>query len=99
MVRPPEDLRPLFWDMRFESLGEPRFRSLVVARIAEYGTDRAVRWLQESCTPAEIAAGLEEQPSSLSARTLSLWRLWLGKPEEWCRTSPSRPLKGRFWKH
>ena len=45
-MRLPEDLRPLFWDVAFEELEVGKDRDFIVSRLAESGTDRAVRWLQ-----------------------------------------------------
>lgn len=97
-MRLPEDLRTFFWDVSFDDLDDRRDRDFVVSRIAEYGTDAAIRWLREKYSEGEIAEALERRQSELSARTLSLWRIWLDKPEDWCAKIPSRPLKGRFWK-
>ena len=94
----PGFLKTVFWDVRFEELDARRDRDAIVARIAEYGTDETVRWMQENYTPGEIAESLERECHRVSARTLNLWRLWLRKPEDWCRKTPSRPLKGVFWK-
>jgi hypothetical protein len=94
----PPSLLPLFWDLRFDELDTERHKNIIIARIADYGTDEAVRWLSAAYTDAEIALGLEAMQSRVSRRTFSLWRVWLGEPEEWCTTMPSRPLKGIFWK-
>jgi hypothetical protein len=95
---PPESLRPLFWDVAFESLDVERDQDTIIARIAEHGTDEAVRWMRRSYPDAEIARALEARVATLSGRTLGLWRIWLRKPEDWCAKTPSRPLKGSFWK-
>ena len=94
----PETLRPLFWDLEFERLDPERDRGTIVPRIAEYGTDEAVRWLRAAYSDDEIAAALEVGCHLVSRRTLGLWALWLKKPEDWCAKIPSRPLKGAFWK-
>ncbi len=94
----PAFLKPLFWDLSFEDLDALRHRSLIVARIAEHGTDEAVRWLLSSYPDETIAEALEEMQSRVSRWTMNLWRLWLSKPEDWCARIPSRPLKGAFWR-
>ena len=93
----PESLRAFFWDLEFERLHPERDRSIIVPRIAEHGTDDAIRWLRATYRDDEIAAALEAGCHRVSRRTLNLWALWLKKPEEWCKI-PSRPLKGVFWK-
>jgi len=94
----PEVLRPLFWDMDVERLDPARDRDTIIPRIAEYGTDEAVRWLRATYGDEEIAPALEAGCHLVSRRTLNLWALWLKKPEDWCARIPSRPLKGSFWK-
>ncbi len=97
-MRLPGFLRALFWDVRFDRLDERKDRHFIVARIAEFGTDRAVRWLRSTYSDRETCKSLEKARSLVSRRTISLWRLWLKKPEDWCAEVPSRPLKGIFWK-
>jgi hypothetical protein len=94
----PEFLRVLFWDLELERLDPRRDRRRIIARIAEYGTDEAVRWLRTSYSPGEIADALERERRLVSRRTRNLWRLWLGKDEDWCTEIPSRPLRGKFWR-
>jgi len=94
----PADLRFLFWDVTFDDLAVEQNRDFIVARIAEHGTDAAIRWLRGTYGEAAIAQALESRCHLLSAGTLNVWRLWLRKPEDWCATIPSRPLRGRFWK-
>ena len=94
----PDTFRMLFWDIDFDALESERDRDAIVARIAEHGTDEAVRWLRKTYTDAEIGTALEARRSTLSRRTVNLWALWLGKPEDWCAETPSRPLKGVFWR-
>ena len=94
----PGFLRPFFWDVHFARLDQCKDRHFIVARIAEFGTDRAIRWLRSAFSAEEIAQSLEKARSLVSPRTISLWRLWLEKPEDWCAEVPSRPLKGIFWK-
>src|SRR5262245_60520945 len=98
MAALPPFLEPLFWDVDFKLLMLKRDASFIIARVAEYGTDEAVRWLRQSYADSEIGAGLETERHALSDRTVNLWRLWLKKPEDWCKNTPSRPLKGVFWK-
>jgi hypothetical protein len=99
-MRPPELLRVFFWDVDFDRLDCNEHADLIVTRVAEYGTDEAVRWLRASYEPATIAAALERNLHRVSSQTLGLWRLWLGKPEGWCTSekTASRPLSGLFWK-
>ncbi|MBI4603991.1 MAG: hypothetical protein HY721_18705 [Planctomycetes bacterium] len=94
----PELLKPFFWDVDFGELRLEEHRDLIISRIAEHGTDEAVRWLKATYGDAEIAGALESRRAQLSPRTLALWRLWLKKPEDWCAKTPSRPLKGVFWR-
>jgi hypothetical protein len=93
----PDAFRLLFWDVDFDALDSDHDRDTIVARIAEHGTDEAVRWLRKIYTDAEIGMALEARRSSLSRRTVNLWALWLGKSADWCAEIPSRPLKGVFW--
>jgi hypothetical protein len=94
----PDAFRVFFWDLDFDALDAGDDRDTVVSRLAEHGTDEAVRWVRKTYTDAEIGLALEARRSSLSRRTLNLWALWLGKPEDWCAEIPSRPLKGVFWR-
>jgi hypothetical protein len=97
-MSPPPFLEALFWDVQFRELDVRRDMDLIIARIAEYGTDEAVRWMRDHYSDNEISQALEIRSAEISRRTLGLWRLWLGKPEDWCAKTPSRPLKGIFWR-
>jgi len=94
----PEFLRVQFWDVDFEKMDTRKDRDLIVARVTEYGTDDAVRWLRETYSNEEIAGALEASLHLVSRRTIGLWKLWLNQPEEWCKEIPSRPLRGSFWR-
>jgi len=94
----PPELKGVFWDVRFEELDVSTHRDLIVGRVVEYGTDAAVRWLRATYKDPEIAEAIENERPRLSERSLGLWRLWLHKPEDWCKSTPSRPLKGKFWR-
>ena len=92
----PDTFRVLFWDIDFDALDSERDRDTIVARIAEHGTDEAVRWLRKTYTDAQIGTALEARRSNLSRRTVNLWALWLGKPEDLVRGDPLTPAQRRF---
>ncbi len=94
----PEFLKILFWDVDFDQLDSLKDRNFVVARVAEYGTDEAVRWLRKTYSNNEIAQALEASLHLVSQKTIGLWKLWLNRPEDWCKEIPSRPLRGNFWR-
>jgi len=94
----PGFLKVVFWDLKFDALCIRENQDLIIARVVEYGTDEAVRWLRQTYDDAAIARAMEDRKEQLSSRTLGLWRIWLNKAEDWCAKNPSRPLKGVFWR-
>jgi hypothetical protein len=88
----------MLWDLEFEKVRLPHDADLVIARVAEFGTDEAVSWLRETFSPSEVGEALERRAHHLSKRTRDLWRVLLSKEEDWCLTIPSRPLRGTFFR-
>ena len=99
--RLPELLRPLFWDYKFESLGWPMSRDLVIARVLQNGGEDEIRWLRQVMKDAELAAWIRaNHGDGLDPRRLRFWQLMLDLPEEeitrWIEALRALPDQGRY---
>jgi hypothetical protein len=88
--RLPGFLKPYFWETDFSQVQERRHRTCVIERVLEYGDDRAIRWLRESYTPAQVARVVKTS-RAISPNTANLWSLTLGIPRDKirCFSEPS----------
>jgi len=70
----PQRLRPFFWDAdldRFDPISHPAY---TIARILEYGDERAVAWLKEMFSEDEIKQVIRRE-RRLSRRSANFWAL------------------------
>jgi hypothetical protein len=72
----PEELRRFFWDVDPAGLDPQRHKSYIIERVLEFGDEKAVHWLFNVYSPADVAAILESS-RSLSMKSRSFWRLRL----------------------
>ena len=70
----PEDLRPLFWDTNPDQLDPLAYPHYTIARVLELGDERAVRWLRETFSEAQISEVIRDE-RRLSPRSANFWAL------------------------
>ena len=75
----PQDLRPLFWDIRLADFDPQAWPEYTIARILEFGGDRAVAWMRSSFSEAQIKEVLR-QDRCLTRRSATFWALVYGVP-------------------
>ena len=44
----PEQLRPFFWDIRTDDFNPSAYPEYTIARLLEYGDEKAVDWLRQT---------------------------------------------------
>jgi hypothetical protein len=77
--RLPGFLRRYFWETDLARLDLQQHQFYLVERVIEYGDDRAIRWLRQNYTPAQIAAVVRDS-RAISPNTANLWALILNIP-------------------
>jgi hypothetical protein len=75
----PRYLTPYFWDADPKHLDMRRHSKYIIERILEYGNDRAIHWLQDSYSPAQIGSVVRSS-RVISRNTANLWALLLHIP-------------------
>ena len=75
----PDHLHPFFWDIDladFDPLSHPEY---TIARILEYGDDKAVIWLRETFSEREIAKVIRNE-RRLTPKSANFWAVVYGIP-------------------
>ena len=75
----PRNLRPLFWDVKWETFDAHSFPDYTIARILEYGDKDAVKWLRQTFTEDAIRRVIANE-RRLSPRSANFWALSYGIP-------------------
>lgn len=70
----PQDLRPLFWDTNLDNFDPSAYPAYTIARILEYGDEKAISWLRATFSEAQIVEVLQNE-QRLSRRSASFWAL------------------------
>jgi len=92
----PEFLRPIFWEVDFESLRVDGREACILERVLEHGDDQAIRRLRRTFPDEEIAEVLRRS-RGIPPDTADLWSLVLRIPREEirCFSTPSPLRPGR----
>ena len=77
----PNTLEPLFWDTNLSTFQPTAFPDYTIFRVLEYGDGEALKWLQETFSPAEIRRVIRTE-RRLSAKSATFWALVYGIPEQ-----------------
>lgn len=77
----PPDLRPFFWETNLDNFNPVSYPAYTIARVLEYGDDKAIRWLRDtfSQTQSVEVLGIERR---LSRRSANFWALVYYLPSE-----------------
>jgi uncharacterized protein DUF6922 len=70
----PRDLRPLFWDTNLADFNPNIHPAYTIARILEYGDEKAVAWLRDTFSESQIVEVLRKE-RRLSRRSANFWAL------------------------
>jgi hypothetical protein len=95
--RLPDFLRPYFWETDLARVHRRRHEAYIIERVIEYGDDRAIRWLRQNYTPAQIARVVRSS-RAISPNTANLWALTLKIPRGkiQCFSKPSLIPRSAF---
>jgi len=77
----PKELSSFFWDVDADSFDPQQYKSYMISRILELGTEPAVSWMKTTFTEDEIKRVIREE-GRLSPRSANFWALVYGVPIE-----------------
>jgi hypothetical protein len=77
----PPSVRPFFWDTNSESFDPTAYPAYTIARILEYGDEKAVAWLKETFTEDDIRRVIRAE-RRLTRRSANFWALVYRIPPE-----------------
>jgi len=68
----PQDLRPYFWDTNLDTFSPAAYPAYTIARILEYGDQKAIAWLKATFSEAQIVEVLRTE-RRLSRKSANFW--------------------------
>jgi len=77
----PQDLRPLFWDTNLDNFNPASYPAYTIARVLEYGDEKAIAWLRSTFTEAQIVETLRAE-RRLTRKSANFWALIYRIPSE-----------------
>lgn len=77
----PQDLRPLFWDTNLDNFTPASYPAYTIARILEYGDEKAIAWLRSTFSEAQIVEILRTE-RRLTRKSANFWALVYHIPSE-----------------
>jgi hypothetical protein len=95
-VEIPKFLLPLFWEYEPKDIDIRQHATLIIGRIMERGSWKAMIWLQKTYSKAQIVSFLERKGRhALPPRELNYWALMYGispkKRGKWLKDARGRP--------
>ncbi len=86
----PRDLHSLFWDVNLADFNPVAYTDYTLARVLELGDERAVKWMKETFSEAEIKRVIATE-RRLSRKSANFWALVYGlAPEDVAALRPAR---------
>jgi len=86
----PRHLHPLFWDVKLEDFNPATYPDYTIARILELGDKKAVKWMKETFSEADIRRVITNE-QRLSRKSANFWSLIYGiAPEDVAALRPAR---------
>ncbi len=76
----PNTLQPLFWDTDVSTFQRVAYPDYTILRVLELGDDRAITWLRETFSAAEIRRVIQTE-RRLSPKSATFWALVYRIPE------------------
>jgi hypothetical protein len=77
----PQDLRPLFWDTNLDNYSPAAYPAYTIARVLEFGDEKAIVWLRETFSEVQIIEVLRTE-RRLSRKSANFWALIYHVPKE-----------------
>ena len=77
----PNNLRPLFWDIKLDGFIPTSNPDYTIARILEYGDEHAVAWMRKTFSEKKIVEVIHNE-RRLSRRSARFWALIYRIPDE-----------------
>jgi hypothetical protein len=77
----PQELRPLFWDANLDNFNPVSFPAYTIARVLEYGDEKAIAWLRDTFSETQIIEVLRTE-QRLSRKSANFWALVYRIPSE-----------------
>ncbi len=77
----PQDLRPLFWDTNLDQFDPVSYPAYTIARVLEYGDEKAIAWLRDTFPETQIVEVLRTE-RRLSRKSANFWALVYHVPAE-----------------
>jgi hypothetical protein len=95
----PQDLRPLFWDTNLENFNPVAYPAYTIARVLEFGDDKAVAWLWDTFSEAQIVEVLRAERGSpegprISGRSSTTYPRKRSQRSGWPSEFPILPKPG-----
>jgi hypothetical protein len=75
----PEHIRPFFWDINADHFDPASYPDYTIARILEYGDQKAVSWLKGAFSDTEIKQVIRTE-RRLSRKSANFWAVIYGIP-------------------
>jgi hypothetical protein len=86
----PQHLHPLFWDVNLDNFNPAAYPDYTIARILEIGAEKAVKWMKENFSEADIKRVIATE-RRLSRKSANFWALVYGMaPEDVAALRPAR---------
>jgi len=77
----PPVLRPLFWDTNLEHFNPVSHPAYTIARVLEFGDEKAIAWLRDTFSETQIVEVLRTE-RRLSRKSANFWGLIYHIPSE-----------------
>jgi hypothetical protein len=69
-------IKKFFWDFDFDTLNKDDYQQFIIARILEYGDERAMGWMKNSFQVDELK-NVVRSSRELSSKSAVFWQLVL----------------------
>ena len=98
MKKLPKFLEKYFWDVEFKEIDTKSYSSDVLARLLEYGDEKAISWIKRKFTRHQIEDVLLHY-RSVSPRSANFWALIfnIDKRKVVCLQKPYLEIRRRHW--
>ena len=98
MQRLPKFLEKYFWDVEFEKIDAEADARDILARLFEYGDEKAISWMKKNFTRRQIADVLLRY-RLVSPKSANFWALIfeIDKRKVLCLQKPYLEIRKRHW--
>ena len=98
MKKLPGFLKKYFWDVEFKKVNVEAYPQDVLARLLEYGDEKAVSWMKRNFTKHQIEDVLFHY-RSVSPQSANFWALIfnIDKRKVMCLQKPYLEIRRRHW--